>query len=63
VIEITPLVEQVRPESAALDGFQKLLGMMASVSTLARSKGATNPVNVSNFCIVANPMKLEPLKD
>ena len=26
VIEITPLVKQVRPETRALDGFQELLG-------------------------------------
>jgi hypothetical protein len=26
VIEITPLIEQIRPETAALDGLQELLG-------------------------------------
>ena len=48
-VEVAPGVEQVRPKPVRLIDFRNCFGMIASVSTLARSSGATRPFRTVNF--------------
>jgi hypothetical protein len=47
-----PVVKEELAETGALDALQKLLGMIWSVSTFARSSGAAMPVSVVNGCMI-----------